>query len=410
MSGSSRQAGSLREQTRTPPRGAPRPAGRAYTNLRLWDGLADSYVTGANSIVIDGDVIAKVGVDLGGVDCRGLTVLPGLIDAHVHMTLDPALRTVAEQLAQRPDDIRAKMAERAAAMLRAGITTARDLGGGAWLELELRDRINAGDLPGPRLLCAGQPVTSVGGHCHFWGGEATSLADAEAVIARQAGHRVDLIKLMATGGMQTPGSRPQDAQFDQATTTAIVAAASARGFAVAAHCHGTPGIRHAANAGVATIEHCSWLGADGRRGGYDPELARAIAARGIWVSPTVNVGWARFGTAFAAAVGANFQGMKAAGCRLVASTDAGIPGVRHQDLPRALPVFARLAGLSAVEALRAATSDAAAALGLGGVAGVIQPGASADLLFVRGDPLADLGALASPAFVVARGREIRPSR
>ena len=377
-----------------------------YGNIRLWDGLGDDY-SDADSIAVEGETITAVGHGLGGEDCGGLTVVPGLIDAHVHMVLDPALRSLDAQLAEPAEATREKMRQRAAAMVRAGITTARDLGGGAWLELELRDRIEAGEIVGPRLLCAGQPITSVGGHCHFWGGEAATLADAEAIIERQRQHGVDLIKVMATGGMQTPGSQPKDAQFDQATMSAIVAAANAHGYPVAAHCHGTPGIRNAAHAGVRSIEHCSWIGDDGKRGAFDPQTALEIARRGIWISPTVNAGWGRFGPDFAAAVTANFRAMKVHGCALIASTDAGIPNVRHEDLAKALPIFARLAELSPVETLRSTTSDCARALGLGDTTGILREGASADLLFVRGDPLADLGALLDPALVVARGREHR---
>ena len=377
-----------------------------YGNIRLWDGLGDDY-SDADSIAVEGDTITAIGHGLGGEDCGGLTVVPGLIDAHVHMVLDPALRSLDAQLAEPAETTREKMRQRAAAMVRAGITTARDLGGGAWLELELRDRINAGEIVGPRLLCAGQPITSIGGHCHFWGGEAATLADAQAIIERQRQHGVDLIKVMATGGMQTPGSQPKDAQFDQSTMSAIVAAANAHGYPVAAHCHGTPGIRNAARAGVRSIEHCSWIGGDGKRGAFDPQTALEIARRGIWISPTVNAGWGRFGPDFAAAVTANFRAMKKHGCALIASTDAGIPNVYHEDLAKALPVFARLAELSPVETLRSATSDCARALGLGDTTGILREGASADLLFVRGDPLADLGALLDPALVVARGREHR---
>lgn len=374
-----------------------------YKNLRIWDGVAEGYAE-ADAIAIEGETIAGVGRGWQGEDCRGLTAIPGLIDAHVHMVLDPAIRILPEQLSQPDDMVREKMAVRAEGMLRAGITTARDLGGGAWLELELRDRIERGELPGPRLLCAGQPITSVAGHCHFWGGEATTVAEAEAVIARQQAHGVDLIKLMATGGMQTPNSQPKDAQFDRATTAAIVQAANARGFEVAAHCHGTPGIANAAHAGVRTIEHCSWIGASGHREPFDADAAAEIAKRGIWVSPTVNAGWARFGEAFAGRVTANFRGMKQAGCRLIASTDAGIPNVRHADLAVALPVFARFAELSPVETLRAATSDCAAALGLGETTGALREGLAADVLFVQGDPLRDLDTLRRPVRVIARGR------
>ena len=378
-----------------------------FSQLRIWDGLGDDYLD-ADSIAVEGEAIVGVGKGWRGENCAGLTVIPGLIDAHVHMVLDPSLKTAMEQVGESDETIRAKMPGRAEAMVRAGITSARDCGGGAWLELELRDRIAAGEIVGPRLVCSGQPITSVGGHCHFWGGEAASVEDAEEVVERQRGAGVDLIKVMATGGNLTPKSRPSDAQFDGGQMRAIVAAAARHGFPVAAHCHGTSGIRNAARAGVRTIEHCSWLGADGKRGAYDPLVAREIVKQGIWVSPTVNAGWARFGDAFAKMVTAGFRSMKEQGCRLIASTDAGIPNVHHHDLRRALPVFARLAELSPVETLRAATSDCAAAIGLGAVTGRIAEGYAADLLFMRGDPLADLDALASLDRVVARGRPVPP--
>ena len=377
----------------------------AYSNLRIWDGVADGYLD-ADSITVEGERIATIGDSRGGRDCSGLTAIPGLIDAHVHMVLDPDLMSVADQLAQDGDTLREKMAVRAEAMVRAGITTARDLGGGNWLELELRDRINSGEITGPRLLCAGQPVTSVGGHCHFWGGEATDVDAARAIIRRQHEHGVDLIKLMATGGMQTPGSQPKDAQFDAAETKAIVAAANALGLQVAAHCHGTPGIENAAHAGVRTIEHCSWIGDSGAREPYDPVVAAEIARRDVWISPTVNAGWARFGSEFAARVTENMRGMKAAGCRLIASTDAGIPRVRHEDLAKALPVFARLAEFSPLDTLKSATSASAAALELGSVTGALRPGLAADFVLVEGDPLAHLGVLQAPVLVVCRGREV----
>lgn len=380
-----------------------------YSNLRIWDGIADGYLD-ADSITVEGEHIAAIGRSQGGRDCSGLTAIPGLIDAHVHMVLDPELMSVADQLAQDDDTLRAKMTVRAEAMVRAGITTARDLGGGNWLELELRDRINAGEISGPRLLCAGQPVTSVGGHCHFWGGEAPDVDAARAIIRRQHAHGVDLIKLMATGGMQTPGSQPKDAQFDPAETKAIVAAANALGLHVAAHCHGTPGIENATHAGVRTIEHCSWIGESGAREPYDPAVAAEIARRGVWISPTVNAGWARFGADFAARVTDNMRGMKAAGCQLIASTDAGIPRVRHEDLAKALPVFARLAELSPLETLKSATSACADALELGHVTGSLHAGMTADLVLVEGDPLNDLRVLERPALVICRGREVAGSR
>jgi imidazolonepropionase-like amidohydrolase len=324
----------------------------------------------------------------------------------VHMVLDPAVRDPLAQPRGHPEAELAAMAERAAAMVRAGITTARDLGGGDWLELALRDGIARGEYPGPRLLCAGQPVTSPRGHCHFWGGEAATLADAAAVIARQHEHAVDLIKVMASGGNLTAGSTPRLAQYDVPTLTGIVAEARRLGYPVAAHCHGTAGIRNAVEAGVATIEHCSWVGEAGWGTDYDAEVVRRMAAQGTVVSPTINAGWRRHvgsGSDHERRVRGNFAAMRAAGVSLIASTDAGIPNVAHADLANALPVFAHFAGFTPRETLIAATSAAAAAIGLGDVTGRLADGYAADVLFVDGDPLADLACLGAPVDVLARG-------
>ena len=229
------------------------------------------------------------------------------------------------------------------------------------------------------------------------------------MIERQREHGVDLIKIMAPGGNLTRGSQPGAAQFSREETCSIVAYAKTAGYEVAAHCHGTGGIANAAAAGVTTVEHCSWLQSDGTRGDYDPTIAAEMAAQGVWVSPTVNAGWARFRGGdgkFEARISKNFEGLKRAGVRLVASTDAGIPNVRHEDLAKALPVFSHYAGLTPFEALRSATSEAARALAIVDIAGTIAPGLSADLVFLEGDPLSDLTCIQQPALVMVRGTEI----
>jgi imidazolonepropionase-like amidohydrolase len=218
--------------------------------------------------------------------------------------------------------------------------------------------------------------------------------------------------VMATGGTMTKGSTPRSAQFDQQTLAAIVADARQRGYPVAAHCHGTIGIRYAALAGVNTIEHCSWVGEGGWGADYDAELAAEMARRGVWVSPTVNLGWKRHqgsGSDHEKRLLGNFAAMRAANVRFAASTDAGIPNVRHADLAKALPVFAHFAAMSNADALKTATSGCAQAIGLGGVTGRLSPGFAADVLFVDGDPLADLGCLTAPVDVLARGVSVKRS-
>ena len=380
------------------------------TNLKIWDGIADQLDAEFDGIEVVSGKIQRL-VKSSSVknsnarDMGGLYVTPGLIDAHVHMCLDPDIKDPFEQDKFSDAELIEKIATRAMRMLSAGITTARDLGGGRWLELQVRDNINQGGLAATRLICSGQPITSVQGHCHFWGGEAADLQSALVVLSRQIEHGVDLIKVMATGGNLTPGSTPKNAQFDRETMARIVDEAHSHDRLVAAHCHGTEGIANAASAGVTTIEHCSWVGADGWGQNYDPVAVADMVAKNVRVSPTINAGWRRYmgNRDFEARIAANFTKMRAAGVCLIASTDAGIPGVYHHHLPLALPVFAHFAGLSAAQVLRAATSDCADAIGLGDQVGRISLGYGADLVFYADNPLQDLSTLARPVKVMSRG-------
>ncbi len=392
----------------------------AIAGVRVWDGVSDR-LSDPCTIRVEGSRIAAIGEEpalLEGAEVvepgPGCVALPGLIDAHVHLTLDPARRDPAGQLSGSPRATARAAEERAARMVRAGLTTARDLGGGpAHLELALRDRISRGELPGPRLLCAGQPLTSRGGHCHFWGGEVESDDEIRAFVGRQHQHGVDWIKIMATGGVLTRGTRPGEPQFGQAQLEAACDAARRSGRRIAAHCHATEGIRRAVRAGVDTVEHCSWSGEKGFGSDVDESLAGEIGERGTWISPTVNAGWERFiendgaETEFFANMRAGFDALRRSGARLIASTDAGIPNVAHDGLPRALPVFARFAGLSPVEVLRCATSESAKALGVDDRTGRLLPGLAADVLVVEGDPLEDLAVLERPALVLARGVRVQ---
>jgi len=391
----------------------------ALAGARVWDGSAEASTPTPRIIRIEGDRIVAIGEDptlasnARVFHLDGGVALPGLIDAHVHLTLDPELSTPAEQLSVPADARRLAMEWRASQMLGVGITTARDLGGGEWMELELRDRILRGEIPGPRLLCAGQPLTSPGGHCHFWGGEARGPSGIEGVVRRQLERGVDWIKVMATGGVLTRGTRTTRAQFEQSELRHAVEVAAAADRAVAAHCHGSEGIRRAAAAGVRTVEHCSFSGRGGFGADFSPDVVEGLGARAaegsLWVSPTVNAGWARHAeahgapTEFGRRMTRVFEGLRAAGVPLIASTDAGIPGVPHHGLPGALPVMARLAGLDAASTLRSATSEAARALGLDAETGRLAPGLAADVLVCTGDPLRDLSDLARPLLVVARG-------
>ncbi len=387
------------------------------SDARIWRSDRDRLEPFSSALYVREGRIAAIGTaaeTLGeGTPRRrlpGRVLVPGLIDAHVHLELDPALRTPAEQLAVPEVERVRAMADRATAMLAAGITTARDCGGGGFREHRLRDEIARGARSGPRLVCCGQPITTPDGHCAFWGGVVASERDVAPIVSRQLEAGSDWIKVMATGGVFTPGSRARDTQFDLPRLRAIVEAAGRAGRPVAAHCHGTEGIAMAARAGVRTIEHASFAGEGGFGTALDESLMRRLAASELWVSPTVNAGWGRRvrdeqgrPTDFFTRLSKTLRRQREHGIRFIASTDAGIPGVPHDAFVAGLEAFATFAGLRPVEVLRAATSEAADALGLSAETGRLAVGRSADFLVLDADPLEDLAALRDPEVVVMRG-------
>ena len=156
-------------------------------------------------------------------------------------------------------------------MLSHGITTCRDLGGRPFGALALRAAIRNGECEGPRVLCAGAPITRPRGHCWQWGGEAAAETDIQRVVRSKVSRGVgaDCIKIMATGGVRTAGTNPAEAAFSEREIRVAVEAAHEAGRKMAAHAHGVGGIAAAARAGVDTIEHCSWVDSYGRQAASD---------------------------------------------------------------------------------------------------------------------------------------------
>lgn len=384
----------------------------------LWDGTSVTPQPGL-CVVVDGSQIHAV-LSLDEAQRHGLHVeqyvgcclMPGLIDAHVHMEFSEH-HPLHEQPPLTEKQLLTCMAARALRMLCSGITAARDVGGtAAFPALRLRDEICSGRLQGPRLVCAGQPVTTPGGHCHQWGGAAATVAEARAVIERQVQRGAEWIKVMATGGIRTPGSRPEESQFNEASLREIVAAAALHGRPVAAHAHGAGGVAAAVVAGCRTIEHCSWIGPGYKWGCLDEGVVQEMLRHGTRVAPTAHANWAKrpMGDSNFRRMSAALEQLHRAGVPLLASSDAGaIPGLPHDALAGGVEVLAAMARLRPVEALRAATSVCAAGIGLGDECGRLAPGLAADLLLVAGDPTQDLGALRRPRLVVARGRRVEPS-
>jgi len=374
---------------------------------RVWDGIASAPTEGL--VAIDGQQLAASDGGPGEtIDASGCTVLPGLIEGHAHLCFDstPGWRSTFD--ADTPAKMLLRMASYGRRMLRAGITTVRDLGSPTDLGIELRDSIASGLTDGPRLLVAGSPITTTGGHCWFMGGE----CDGELGIRRQVREHVkagtDWIKIMATGGNMTPRTNTFAAQFTVEELRTCIEEAHRLRRRVAAHAHGVEGIRVATEAGVDCIEHCSFTTPGGYE--FDQPLIDEIARKGILVSPTVSIGfrnWPDDGRKEQR--GRVLKALLDAGCKVLMSTDCGIPGVPHEALGGGMEVLHEATGYPAVEVLKLATSRSAELLELKD-RGVIEVGRLADLLVVEGDPTQDLPALGRVRYVLKGGEVVFAAR
>lgn len=336
------------------------------------------------------------------------TVLPGLIDAHVHLVFDASKDPVAVLDAHDDRTLMAAMEERARQFLHSGVTTVRDLGDRGRLTLRLREAIACGAVPGPRIVAATTPLTTKGGHCWFLGGEVNGEDEIRALVRRNAELGADVIKVMATGGGLTHGGPATwQAQFGAPEIRAVVREAHRAGLPVAAHGHGTAGIVAAVMAGVDTIEHCTWM----TRKGLDlrEDVLDAIVAKGIRICPTVSPNWRMlpmfFGAERAKAMFDQVRTMAEHGARLIAGTDAGVQRAGCDGLAQSLGFYQHL-GIEPDRVIDMATTEAADALGIADHVGRLTTGYRADLIAVRGDPLKDVEALGDVRLVMAEGKMV----
>jgi imidazolonepropionase-like amidohydrolase len=400
---------------------------------RLLDVIAGEVLRG-QVIAIRGDRIEAIGSDEGSyapearvIDLSSHTVLPGLIDAHAHLTGDVDTGHGYAGLVQSSGAQEALFGVRNARMtLEAGFTTVRDVGSfRAFTDVALRHAIDEGWTPGPRMMCAGAFVTCPGG-----GGDVTGLAvDVDEAVPRElrfgvsksadevrdAARRIlhggaDLIKVIATGAVLTEGTTPSAPEFSEAEIRAAVEEAALNGAHVAAHAHGAEGIKRAVLAGVRSIEHGSYA---------DDEAIELMAERGTYLVADVWLGdWAlergridgwsptvmRKMEDSTVAQREVFAKALGAGVRLAFGTDSGV--YPHGMGTRQFATMVGL-GMSPMEAIRSGTIVAAELMGWEDRVGSLQAGRYADLVAVEGDPLEDLDLLNDVALVMKGGDVIR---
>ena len=366
---------------------------------RMLDVVAGTYVTNV-MIAIRGDRIVHVGPrgsvraapSVRPVELPGVVVMPGLIDAHVHLTLGGA------------------GADAAGKTLHAGFTTVRDLGSTKGAGIALRNAIESGKIVGPRMIVAGAGIGAPGGACdNVFGGEGrvSNAADAVRVVDAQAAAGVDVIKICTGGGVLPLAADMDVVELDAAMVKAIVDAAARHRLRVAAHAEGPKAITAAVTGGAASIEHGGLI---------DLANAEQMRARGTVLVPTLHridytLSQLRDGAPQRAVIAegralafARAKDAVAAGVAVAMGTDAVV--IPHGDNARELTALVEI-GMSPSRAIRAATSDAAALLGEKLAVGSIAPGKLADVIAVRGDPLTDVGALRDVVFVMKAGAIIK---
>ncbi|TDQ01528.1 amidohydrolase family protein [Labedaea rhizosphaerae] len=386
-----------------------RPLRTAVRGARLFDGAS---VTSSSVVLFDGTRIAAVGqavpADATVIDLPGTTLLPGLVDPHVHMAFDSSMDVVGALAARDDDAVRAAMVAFARTAALGGVTTVRDLGDRDFLSLAVRD---TADPAMPTILTAGPPITSAGGHCHFLGGETVGVDGIRAAVRERAERGCDVIKVMASGGNLTPGSVQHLPQFAVPELRVAVEEAHRFNLPITAHAHGTQPVYDAVAAGLDSMEHASFITADGVDPA-PPDLLATIAARGITLSMTLGTkpvpgGMLPGMAARMPLLVANLRAILAAGIQVVAGTDAGVAPTKPPDAVRWAPAQLVQVGVSPVDALRANTSVAADLCGIGDQKGRLAAGYDADILAVDGDPLADPAALHDLRAVFVRGTRVR---
>jgi imidazolonepropionase-like amidohydrolase len=334
----------------------------------------------------------------------GKFALPGLINCHAHLTLDGEANFSAEV---RQSDALAtvKAFRNARAALRAGVTTVRDLGANGTMVIELGRAIERGVIEGPRIVAAGRGITTTGGHGFEVGRVADGADEVRKAVREQVHAGARVVKLFSTGGILGEGAPPDVSQYTADETAAAVDEAHRAGLRITTHAHGSGGMRVAAEAGIDSIEHATLL---------DDKTVRLIKERDVAIVPTLLVVQSLLDHAAEldpvivertrAVAERHREGVRMAhraGVRIATGTDAGASFTRHDRFAVELQLLAEC-GLSATEALAAATSRAADVAGLT-KAGHLGQGCWADLVFVDGDPLKDLGTLMSPKAVYVRG-------
>jgi imidazolonepropionase-like amidohydrolase len=375
----------------------------------------------AQTIVVIGDTIqsiqptASVSAQPGDkvIDLGGMTALPGLIDVHTHLTMNPDFDPYRELTSTSAKEAINGVVNARTTLL-AGFTTVRNVGASGFVDVDLRDAINAGQVPGPHMQVSGPLLGITGGHCdenllpiqyHLQGdGVADGIAAVQHKVRENIKYGADLIKICATGGVLSKGDDPQASQYTLEEMQAIVADAHRLGRKVAAHAHGAQGILWATEAGVDSIEHGSYINDEG---------IAAMKKHGTYLVPTLYLEdwmlqsghlppfYEQKMKDVSAVAKANIKHAMQAGVKIALGTDAAV--YPHGLNAHELDVYVNQIGMAPLAALQTATVNAADLMGWTAKTGTLEPGKWADIIAVEKNPLEDVRVLEDVKFVMKGG-------
>ena len=397
---------------------------------RLINGSSSKVVPNA-AVVIEGETISKVCsqseltetelAEARVIDSSGGTLMPGFIEMHSHIHCSAESDAYTHITTETNETFLLRGSQAVRSSLSSGVTTMRDLGSRNEVVFPLRQSIEEGIIPGPRLLVAGTPITTTGGHCNTFGTEADSSEQVVRAIRNQFKLGADHIKIMSTGGGFTPGTNVRAPQYDWTTLRDAVKDAERLGLKMAAHCHATEGVRNCVKAGIHNLVHCSWLSENPEElYDYDPDVADQIAEKGIYVDPTLALSHlnklrGRVKTPDSGAMADPerrfeiLRDMWHRGVKFVTGMDSGMTNAHFNDFAYIPEVMVNSMGISPMEAITCATKTSSECLGRDNEIGTITPGKSADVLIINGDPSVKIEALHNVDTIVARGSVVKES-
>ena len=395
---------------------------------RLIDG-SGSIPAQNGVIVIENDKISKICAtsELTEADKNqaeilsvpGGSILPGFIEMHSHIHCSSEADAYEHITTESNETFLLRGTQAVRSALSSGVTTMRDLGSRNEVVFPLREGITNGIIPGPRLLVAGTPITTTGGHCNMFGTEANTSEEVVKAIRQQFKLGADCIKIMSTGGGFTPGTNVRAPQYSTDILKKAVTDAERLGLKVAAHCHAAEGVKNCVEAGIHNLIHCSWLASNpSELYDYDRDVADQIAEKGIYVDPTLALSHLNKlrGRAIRPDSGAMrdpekrfeiLRDMWDRGVKFVTGMDSGMTNAHFDDFAYIPEVMVNNMYISPLEAITCATKTSAECLGMEDEIGTLEAGKSADVIVVNGNPLEDITKLHDVNTIISQGTLVK---